>query len=204
MLIFFELNHFAQVNALWNGFITSIADSFQCNWSTVKYPQGCYQSPKNSSLCHQSRHCAYSQLFRFINSVVTTAQIALGPNNLLFSSSFADVDNIVDRISEFDSQLTGLDAWSLQVYRGKSFGDLLSSFQTISSKWLLISEYGIDAWFDSCGSSPTELCFSSIDDPQGGYESPELQLEYDVALSKLLIESHQISANQSGGADVMD
>ena len=37
-------------------------------------------------------------------------------------------------------------AWAASVYRGRSFGDLFSSYEAASSRPLLLSEFGIDAY----------------------------------------------------------
>ena len=37
-------------------------------------------------------------------------------------------------------------AWAASVYRGRSFGDLFSSYAAASSRPLLLSEFGIDAY----------------------------------------------------------
>jgi hypothetical protein len=44
-----------------------------------------------------------------------------------------------------DSSLRSLDIWSLNVYRGASFGDLFEQYRAASRKPLIISEFGCDA-----------------------------------------------------------
>lgn len=55
-----------------------------------------------------------------------------------------------------DEQMTYLDIWGVNVYRGSSFGSLFSDFANKSAKPLWISEFGIDAW-DNIGSQPYPL-----------------------------------------------
>ncbi len=54
---------------------------------------------------------------------------------------------ITDRLPQvaaYDSVLSGLDAWSVQVYRGGSFGSFFSDYASRSEKPLLITEFGYD------------------------------------------------------------
>ena len=54
-------------------------------------------------------------------------------------------DNLINIIKFFDSKLTDLAIWGVNIYRGSSFGNLFSSYASASQKPLLILEYGIDA-----------------------------------------------------------
>lgn len=54
---------------------------------------------------------------------------------------------ITDRLSQVevnDALLPAMDAWSVQVYRGSSFGSFFSDYASASSKPLLITEFGYD------------------------------------------------------------
>jgi len=44
---------------------------------------------------------------------------------------------------------TELDLWSVNVYRGCDFGFLFQEFQSVSTRPLFVSEFGIDAYDDS-------------------------------------------------------
>ena len=64
------------------------------------------------------------------------------PNKLV---SIAITDAL-DQVNLFDSILPDVDFWSLQVYRGHSFGSLFSEYATRSSKPLIITEFGYDSF----------------------------------------------------------
>ncbi|MDD5006273.1 MAG: glycoside hydrolase family 2 TIM barrel-domain containing protein [Candidatus Omnitrophica bacterium] len=77
-------------------------------------------------------------------------------------------------INADDVSLPHLDLWSLQLYRGESFGDTFSDYQTLSNKPLLISEFGCDVY-----------------DGRSGQENQPMQLSY------LTSQWTEISANLS-------
>ncbi len=56
-------------------------------------------------------------------------------------SEIGNADKLAD-----DANMTHLDVWSTQVYRGRSFYDLFSDYAEKSSKPLCITEYGCDSW----------------------------------------------------------
>jgi phosphodiesterase/alkaline phosphatase D-like protein len=45
-----------------------------------------------------------------------------------------------------DAQLPYIDIWGMNVYRGRSFGDLFVDYKARSTKPLWIAEFGLDAW----------------------------------------------------------
>jgi hypothetical protein len=66
------------------------------------------------------------------------------------TTPLADV-TLIDTIRRRDPQVPQLDIWSVQVYRGLSFGSLFSDYAAISGKPLVITEYGIDAYDNRTG-----------------------------------------------------
>jgi hypothetical protein len=54
-----------------------------------------------------------------------------------------------------NAMMTNLDLWSLQVYRGASFGALFTSYQAASTKPMIITEFGIDAYDNTAGTLHT-------------------------------------------------
>jgi len=66
--------------------------------------------------------------------------------NNLVTSALND-ENSAAIITTYDTT-TSLDFWSLNLYRGCTFGTLFTQFPTISKKGLFISEYGIDSFND--------------------------------------------------------
>ena len=56
-----------------------------------------------------------------------------------------------------------VDGWAVQVYRGRDFGlgkdDLLAQYEKRSKKPLIVSEYGVDAYNDPCGTEESSPCF---------------------------------------------
>ena len=66
---------------------------------------------------------------------------ALGPSAPLFTTAIADV---ADLGQVPDSP--GLSFWSVNVFRGITFGDAFEQIRRRTSKPALISEFGVDAW----------------------------------------------------------
>ncbi|MFH1282354.1 MAG: gliding motility-associated C-terminal domain-containing protein [bacterium] len=52
----------------------------------------------------------------------------------------------VHALKSDDVNMPNLDFWSIQTYRGSGFGNLFDDYKSRSSKPLLISEFGCDAW----------------------------------------------------------
>jgi len=89
-------------------------------------------------------------LFRLINEMAKAAHEEEGPNYHPVTMPLADF-NLIDTIKRRDPQVPNLDVWSVQVYRGSSFGSLFSDYVGVSCKPLVITEYGIDAYDDRNG-----------------------------------------------------
>lgn len=143
-----------EVNGEWNGFLTSLSDSYDCDWSTRCW----YVVSEN---CNPSRHCVYNALFGWINDAHRQAQRAMGEHRALLVTSFADVDFIDSMVVEYAGNFTHIDAWGFQVYRGKDFGDILDTLPDSTGKPILITEYGVDAYNDECGHSDSSPCYNT-------------------------------------------
>ena len=57
----------------------------------------------------------------------------------------------IDQVSRFDDTLASIDFWSVQVYRGITFGSLFDDFAAASDKPLVITEFGYDAYDHQAG-----------------------------------------------------
>jgi hypothetical protein len=84
-------------------------------------------------------------LFSLINEMALAAHTEEGANAHPVTTPLADAD-LLNTINNYDKAMTNLDVWSIQVYRGNSFGSLFSDYASLSSKPLAITEYGIDAY----------------------------------------------------------
>jgi hypothetical protein len=72
------------------------------------------------------------------------AQISNVPleRRLPVTTTLADV-NLINLIRTYDSYV---DLWAVQLYRGRSFGNFFTQYRNASTKPVLITEYGIDAY----------------------------------------------------------
>ena len=86
-------------------------------------------------------------LFSLIDEMAGAAHTEEGDNYHPVTTPLAD-SNLINTITNRDSEVPHLDAWSVQVYRGSSFGSLFSDYAMASDKPLVITEYGIDAYDD--------------------------------------------------------
>jgi hypothetical protein len=85
-------------------------------------------------------------LFSLIEEMAAEAHL-LDPNHPVVMP-LADED-LIQSITAYNASLPSLDIWGANVYRGASFGSLFSTYQAASSKPLLITGYGIDAYNDT-------------------------------------------------------
>lgn len=76
-----------------------------------------------------------------MNSVATSVK-AVNSKRLLSVA----ITDALDQLASGDGQLPALDFWCVQVYRGGSFGSFFSDYAARSSRPVVISEYGIDAY----------------------------------------------------------
>jgi hypothetical protein len=72
---------------------------------------------------------------------VASAVKAIAPNKLV---SVAITDRL-NQVATFDANLEIFDFWAMQVYRGDSFYSLFTDYANVSSKPLMITEFGYDA-----------------------------------------------------------
>jgi hypothetical protein len=84
----------------------------------------------------------YNNAFWSAMNQIASAVKNKAPNKLV---SIAITDAL-DQVNLYDSILPDLDFWSLQVYRGHSFGSLFSDYAARSSKPLVITEFGYDSF----------------------------------------------------------
>jgi hypothetical protein len=83
-----------------------------------------------------------SDWYSLVNECAQAAQ-NVDPNHPV-TAACQDVGE--GEIGIYDSSVPDMDIWSVQVYRGASFGGLFTSFASKSSKPLLLTEFGCDAY----------------------------------------------------------
>jgi len=98
-------------------------------------------------------------LFSLINEMAIAAKQIEGRTYHPATTALVDV-NIERLINTYDSKVPGLSVWGVNVYRGKSFGDLFSSYGGLSEKPMIVLEFGIDA-FDNTTKQEYEMNGSS-------------------------------------------
>ena len=96
----------------------------------------------NASWMYEDR---LADLFSLINEMAEEAHQEEGISYHPVTTPLLD-NNLINTIGTFDPSMTSLDVWGANVYRGQSFGTLFDDYRPISSKPLLILEYGIDAY----------------------------------------------------------
>jgi beta-galactosidase/beta-glucuronidase len=89
-------------------------------------------------------------LFSLIDEMAQAAPLEEGSKPHPVTTPLADI-NLNHTIANRDPEVPNLDVWSVQVYRGSSFGSLFSDYTAASGKPLVITEYGIDAYDDKHG-----------------------------------------------------
>jgi len=87
------------------------------------------------------------ELFSFLNVLAATVKKLEPENPHPVSTALNDQDSI-GTILQYDTTVTNFDFWAVNVYRGCDFGPLFRQFQSISSRPIFISEFGIDEYDD--------------------------------------------------------
>jgi hypothetical protein len=86
-------------------------------------------------------------LFSLLEEMAEAAHDLEGSNFHPVTTPLAD-SNLISTITQRDSEVPNLDVWSVQIYRGSSFGTFFSDYAALSQKPLVITEFGIDAYDD--------------------------------------------------------
>jgi uncharacterized repeat protein (TIGR01451 family) len=90
------------------------------------------------------------ELFSLIDEMALAAHAEEGANYHPVTTPLVDI-NLIGTIANRDPEVPNLDVWTVQVYRGLSFETLFTDYAAASSKPLVITEYGIDAYDDRNG-----------------------------------------------------
>mmetsp|Transcript_11709 Transcript_11709/g.31168 ORF Transcript_11709/g.31168 Transcript_11709/m.31168 type:complete len:587 (+) Transcript_11709:24-1784(+) len=192
-----------ELNGVWNGFLQQLSKATDmgegpqgntCAWDE-RYDDlgGCWihkgTAPKAGEVtqwgaagCYESSGCVYKRLFTLINDAARAAKEVA---DVLVVSAFADVDALYDKVNRTGDTAEALDAWTAQVYRGISFGDFFEAMGNSSTKPVLLTEYGVDAFHDACGTNKEDPCFNTPEDEDGkSYEDGWMQAAYAGNLTK--------------------
>jgi hypothetical protein len=153
-----------EVNNLWANFLNQLNEGFECGWDPQPTPNGCWDNPGYQGKCVRAIECVYKGLFGLLNNASIAAHSKMSHSKKeLILSSLADVDQMPMRIEKFGSYASDIDAWGLQIYRGKNFGldatNILELFPKITQIPYLITEYGVDAYRDPCGDCEADVSF---------------------------------------------
>jgi len=84
-------------------------------------------------------------LFTLIDELAEAAHSSEGPNYHPVTTPLMDLV-LVPTIGGYDPSVPHLDLWGANVYRGSSFGTLFMDYASVTTKPLVILEYGIDSY----------------------------------------------------------
>jgi hypothetical protein len=84
-------------------------------------------------------------LFTLFNTMVDEVVKLEGANHRPVTTTLANVNNMIGTIRQFDA-ITKLDVWSVQIYNGFSFGNTFNDYAAASTKPLVVTEFGVDAF----------------------------------------------------------
>jgi hypothetical protein len=88
---------------------------------------------------------------------------SVDPNHPVTAACQDVTGGIEGQIGIYDSLVPHMDIWSVQIYRGNSFGGLFATFAGKSSKPLLLTEFGCDAYNGTIGSEDQSTQSTYID-----------------------------------------
>jgi hypothetical protein len=93
------------------------------------------------------------------------------------ATSYGEIDinadglRLADTVNYVNNICPSVDVWSLNVYRGNTFGNLFSQWTSITGKPMFIGEFGTDAFRSTTTTNP----------PQGAVDEA-MQSEWDISL----------------------
>jgi len=163
-----------ELNGVWNGFVTAFSDANQCGWTP-----SCLNNQDYRSHCVPQADCMYAGLFKWVNEAAAAAKAKA---DIPVVTGFADVDwmigstnHTLDKLKRNERFAPAVSAWGLQLYRGPTFTNAFSTFESASNRGLLVTEYGVDAYNDPCvwpENVHNNMCFNVLGDPAGGASAP--------------------------------
>jgi len=137
-----------EINGAWNGFIAALDELNGCEGDLT---------------------CSLEALFDFIDKGSRQAREALTADLTksgvpkaeqhvpLMVTSLADVNDEAGVLATIAEQkgktFDNIDVWGIQLYRGSTFGGWLEQAAEWSTKPALVTEYGVDAMSDPCGTA---------------------------------------------------
>jgi len=173
-----------ELNGVWNGFLTEIGkdpEQPQCHWDE-RYDDlgGCWIHTRPapfppSDPCYAASYCVYARLFGWINDAAAAAKEVA---DVLVVSAFADVDNLYEKVGRAGDLAPDLDAWTAQVYRGATFGNFFEAMANNTDKPVLLTEYGVDAYHDECGTGAHTPCYNTFEDTLAAKPKPDVNGTY--------------------------
>jgi len=183
-----------ELNGVWNGYLQSLSkdDNYDggkgtaCGWDE-RYDDlgGCWihkgLAPLPGTRCYGTSYCVYKRLFTFINEAAAAAHEVA---DVVVVSAFADVDALYDKVGRAGDLAPDLDAWTAQVYRGSTFGDFYEMMGLNTDKPVLLTEYGVDAYHDTCGNSSKTPCYNTPGDDSGSFEDEDSQALFALNLTR--------------------
>lgn len=188
-----------ELNAPWNNYLQAFSNAFGCGWSPA-----CLNDPARDNNCEGPVTCVYSNVFGFMQAAARFAKDAMGgkPSHLIIGG-LADVDRVTDRIAAFEHIAPDVDAWGLQIYRGKDFGedenDFIANYAESSVKPLIVTEFGVDAYSDPCGDQTTSPCYNFAHNPPSGYgEDEPTQAEWLISQAQILYDNSSVTDPEYG------
>jgi hypothetical protein len=128
----------------------------------------------------------FDDLFSLINEMAQEAHLEEEGSPHPVTAPLADID-LLDTIDNYDSAMSYLDVWSVQVFRGISFGSLFKDYEGISAKPLIITEYGIDAY-----------------DTENGDEYEKLGVSHQAIYAEALWEEVETNSDICCGSSIME
>eukprot|EP00471_Norrisiella_sphaerica_P001695 CAMPEP_0184486358 /NCGR_PEP_ID=MMETSP0113_2-20130426/7850_1 /TAXON_ID=91329 /ORGANISM="Norrisiella sphaerica, Strain BC52" /LENGTH=589 /DNA_ID=CAMNT_0026868187 /DNA_START=125 /DNA_END=1891 /DNA_ORIENTATION=- len=200
-----------EINGGWNGFIYAIDGIYGCGWMPQDFPAGCgsFDFKNKTHFCYNATSCLYEKLYTWIDRAAYHAHQNLGDENYrLIMSTFADIDLLSQKIGMFGKFMPNIDIWAAQIYRGKNFGDgendFLLQVSNSSDKPLAITEYGVDAYMDSCGICTKEHCptpcYNTPTNETKGYgEDQKTHAIWVAALTGRLYQGYKEGLGVMGG-----
>ena len=109
--------------------------------------------------CPEGGDCTWSSnsWYNFVNQLAGQVK-AIDPNHPVATSEGEipnvwgyNIGNAANNVQGDDAHMTNLDLWGINCYRGTSFGTLFTTTVASTTKPVLITEFGKDAYKDSAG-----------------------------------------------------
>ena len=129
---------------------------------------------------------------------IAAAVKTIAPNKLVS----VPITDRIDEVTQVDKTMESIDFWAIQVYRSTTFGTFFEEYKQASSKPVVLTEYGYDAFDNNTGKEYPDNASFTADVVEGMIR--EIDANSDVCAGGCIFEYKDEWWKSKGSIEVQD